>query len=89
MDVIQVVLTTVLVILATVLTVVGVQVILVLNEVRKTVRKVNLTVDVAEQKINKILNPFQSLGSVGTSLQTGFRIFESFIGWLDRDKNKK
>ncbi len=89
MDVMQVVLTTVLVILATVLTIVGVQVILVLNEVRRTLTKINTTVDLAEAKINKIVSPFQSLGNATASLKTGFRIFESFISWLDRDKNKR
>ncbi len=83
---VSVVLTVVLVILAVVLAVVGVQVVLVLNEIRKTLRKVNDTVDMAEEKINSVIAPIQSLGGVASNVQTGFKVFETFVGWLDRKR---
>lgn len=87
MDIVPIVVTVVLVILAIVLTVVGVQVILVLNEVRRTLRKVNQTVDLAEAKINAIVSPLQNLGGMASGLGTGFKMFETFVSWLNRNKD--
>lgn len=82
---------TVLVIVAVVLTiilsVVGVQIILVLTEVKRTLHKVNATLDEAEAKINSIVSPLQNLGGLANGLQTGIKVFESFTGWLTSRKD--
>jgi len=88
MEVLPVVLTSVLVVLAIILAVVGVQVILVLSEVQKTLRRVNHTIDSAEQRLSTLVTPLQNLGGMAAGLQTGFKVFEAFTGWLARNKDQ-
>lgn len=87
-EAVPIVLTIVLVIVAIVLAVVGVQVVLVLNEIRKTLTRVNDTLDTAEQRINAILTPLQNIGGMSQGLNTGFKVFEAFVGWLSRNNKK-
>lgn len=89
MEVLPVVLTSVLIVLAIILAVVGVQVVLVLREVQRTLKKVNNTIDAAEQRINFIVQPLQNLGGMASGLQTGFKVFEAFVGWLGRNKEDR
>jgi uncharacterized protein YoxC len=81
------VLTVVAVVLTIILSVVGVQIFMVLSEVKRTLHKVNGTLDEAEAKINAILSPLQNLGGLATGLQTGVKVFESFTAWLTNRKN--
>ncbi|NCN03677.1 MAG: hypothetical protein GW942_01220 [Candidatus Pacebacteria bacterium] len=89
MEVLPIVFSVVLVILAIVLSVVGIQIILVLVEVKRTLKKVNDTLDMAENKFNAIVQPLQNLGGMASGLNTGFKVFESFVGWLNRNKESK
>jgi len=77
----------ILIILTIILSVVGVQLVLVLIEVKKTLRKVNLVLDTAEQRLNSIVMPFQNIGGMASGLQTGFKVFEAFVGWLHRNSD--
>jgi uncharacterized protein YoxC len=88
MEVLPVVLTSVLVVLAIILAVVGVQVILVLSEIQKTLRRVNTTIDSAQQRLSSLVTPLQNLGGMAAGLQTGFKVFEAFVGWLSRNKDQ-
>lgn len=88
MDTLPIVFSIVLIILAIILSVVGIQIVLVLMEVKHTLRKVNRTLDTAEEKINAVVKPLQNLGGMAAGLSTGMKVFESFVGWLNRDKNK-
>jgi uncharacterized protein YoxC len=81
------VLAVVAIVLTIILSVVGVQIIMVLSEVKKTLNKVNTTLDDAEAKINSLISPLQNLGGLANGLQTGVKVFESFTGWLDKRKN--
>ena len=78
----------VLIVLTGVMTVVGIQMILVLSELRKTMQKVNSTLDIAEAKLTAVTQPLQSLGGMASGLSTGFKVFEAFTGWLQRNKEK-
>ncbi|HYD35240.1 MAG TPA: hypothetical protein VD999_04190 [Vitreimonas sp.] len=78
----------VLIVLTSVLTVVGVQIILVLAEMKKTLEKVNTTLDTAEAKLHAVTQPLQSLGGMASGLSTGFKVFEAFTGWLHRSKER-
>lgn len=89
MEVLPVVLTSVLIVLAIILAVVGVQVVLVLHEVQRTLRKVNSTIDLAEARINNIVQPLQNLGGMASGLQTGFKVFEAFVGWLSKSREDR
>lgn len=87
MDILPIVFSVIVIILTIVLSVVGVQLVLVLLEVRKTLKKLNGVLDTAEQKINAVVSPLQNLGGMASGLQTGFKVFESFVGWLNRNKD--
>lgn len=76
----------VLVVITIVLTVVGVQLIFVLQEMRKTIQKINVTIDMAEAKITNIVEPLQRIGGMASGVKTGIKVFETFVGWLNRDK---
>lgn len=86
-NLLPIVLTVVAVILTIILAVVGVQIVLVLSEAKRTLKKVNDTLDEAEAKINAIVSPLQNLGGLADGLQTGIKVFESFTGWLTNRKN--
>jgi uncharacterized protein YoxC len=88
MDILPIVFSVIIIILTIVLSVVGIQLVLVLLEVRKTLKKLNGVLDTAEQKINAVVSPLQNLGGIASGLQTGFKVFESFVGWLHRSKDK-
>ena len=77
----------VLVIITIILSVVGVQMVLILSELRHTLKKVNATLDQAEAKFSALLSPLQNIGGMAAGLQTGFKVFESFTSWLNRKKD--
>ncbi|NCN87336.1 MAG: hypothetical protein GW941_00405 [Candidatus Pacebacteria bacterium] len=89
MEVLPIVFSVVLVVLAIVLSVVGIQIIMVLMEVKRTLKKFNDTLDMAENKINAVIQPLQNLGGMAAGLNSGFKVFESFVGWLNRNKEAK
>lgn len=82
-----VILTTVLIVLSLVLTVVGVQLFMTLMEFKKTLRRVNEAVDLVENRFVSLTAPFQSLGGAVTGMRTGFKVFELFVNWLNRNKD--
>lgn len=87
MEILPTIFAVVLVIITIVLTVVGIQIIFVLNELRRTLHRVNEVLDSAEQKMNVVLQPLQSLGGLASGLTSGLKVFESFVGWLNRDRD--
>jgi uncharacterized protein YoxC len=87
-EIVPVVFSVVLVILTVVLSVVGIQLVMVLAELRRTLQRVNNTIDIAESKLNSVVQPFQNLGGMASGLTTGFKVFESFVGWLNRNNEK-
>jgi len=88
-ETLPIVLIIVLVLLTVVLLVVGIQIVLTLVEVRKTLTRANGLITDIEQKIDDIAHPLKNLGGVVGGLQTGFKLFEGFVGWLSHDKNRK
>jgi uncharacterized membrane protein len=89
MEILPIVFSVVVIILAIILSVVGVQFIFILLEVKKTLHKLNTTIDMAEVKLNAVLQPFQNFGGLASGLGTGFRVFETFVSWLQRNKDEK
>lgn len=88
MEVLPIIFAVVVVVLTIVLSVVGVQVIMVLAEIKKTLRRVNDTLEVVEEKIHIITNPFQNLGGALAGIKTGMQFFEAFTSWLGKSKKK-
>lgn len=88
MDYMPMIISVVLVVLTIVLTVVGVQLVMVLAEVKKTFVKLNTTLDTAETKFQALVSPLQNLGGMASGLRTGMKVFETFVGWLGREKER-
>lgn len=79
----------VLIIVTIVLTVVGYQLVMTLLELKRTLLRVNQLLDQAEDKFDSILLPLRNLGGIASGLQTGFKVFEGFIGWLNRPRDDR
>lgn len=78
----------ILVTLTVILTVVGIQLILVLNSLRKALGKINAAFDEVEQKVKAVTEPLQNLAGIASGVQTGVKVFEGFVGFLDRKKDE-
>jgi hypothetical protein len=86
MDILPIVFSVILVILTIVLSVVGIQMVLVLMEVRRTLRKANQTIELVEEKINSFTNPLKNLGGALGGIKTGMKFFEALTSWLQDKK---
>ncbi|MDQ3008421.1 MAG: hypothetical protein M3Q81_02380 [bacterium] len=86
MEVLPIIFAVILTILTVVLTIVGVQMVLVLSEIKKTLRKVNATLDTIEHTALSVTQPLHNLGGMATGLTTGFKVFESFVSWIQKNK---
>lgn len=78
-----------IVVLTLVLTAVGVQLFLVLKTFRQTVEKVNDVAQQAESSIKSIGKPLQNLVGIAAGVKTGVKVFEGFVGFLNRKKDEK
>ncbi len=78
-----------LIIVTIVLAVVGVQLMQTLAELKRTLLRVNQLLDQAEDKFDSIMSPLKNLGGIASGLQTGFKVFEGFIGWLNRPRDSR
>lgn len=86
MDFLPIVFAVVLVVVSIVLVAVGVQLMMVLNELKQTLRKVNMTLDTVDQTVSSVVRPLHNLGGMASGLTTGFKVFETFVGWLQRNR---
>ncbi len=86
MDYLSIIFAITMVVITIVLAVVGVYLVMVLTEARRTLRKVNDTLDVMEEKVTAFTQPLMRLGGMTTGLATGFKVFETFVSWLQRHK---
>jgi hypothetical protein len=87
MDPLVIILTVVASILSLVLLVVGVQTILVLQQLRKTLEKVNRMTDVVEFSVTKVVTPLSNLGGMMGGMKAGFRMLELFTAFLQKQTN--
>jgi hypothetical protein len=86
MEILPIVFSVVVIVLSIILSIVGIQFILILLEVRKTLMKANKTIDLIEDRANAILMPLQNWGGLASGLGSGLKVFETFVGWLQRSK---
>lgn len=89
MDPLVVVLTVVAAILSVVLIVVGVQTILVLQEVKRSLQRFNTMTDIVEKTVTKALSPLQNVGGMMTGFKTGFKLLETFSVFLKRSSQEE
>jgi len=88
-EILPIVLVVCLVILTIVLVVVAINLIGVLTESKKVLKKANATIDTTQEKITGILNPFHSLSSFVTNFTAGLKVAEGFMSFANKDKDKK
>lgn len=74
----------VIVLLTTMLTVIGVQIVLILKDLRKLINRTNSLIDRVEMKVSSFSNPFQNLTGVVDSFREGVRIFETVSSLINR-----
>lgn len=89
MELSQIFLTSALLVLLIVLAVAGVQLILVLSEMRQTLKRVNRLAEGTEQKIASLVQPLQQLGSAAVGLQTGLKAIEAVLEWMKERKTEE
>lgn len=89
MDPLVVLLIIVTSILTVLLVIVGVQVIMILKEVKHTLTHVNHTLDTADGIVSALSRPVNGLGDIVTGVRTGVRLTESFVSWLNRNKDNE
>lgn len=73
-----------LIILTIVLTAVGVQMYLLLVELRQTTQRVNTVIDEAEVRMNSVITPLQQIGASMTTVRASFKVFDAFAAWLNK-----
>lgn len=88
MDPLIIVLTIVVCIFALVLTVAGIQVILVLQEVKNTLKKVNVLAETIEKATNQVVAPLAGLGGTMDGLKSGLKVATAFMSWLNKESKK-
>ena len=85
-QIMPVVLVVVMIIVAVILVMVGVQLFFLLKETRATIRSINVLVDNANKKLDLVVNPIRTLGSLAAGVAGGLKVFDSFSGWLKSRK---
>ena len=65
---------------------VGVVIIQLVQKMKRTVDRVNNTIDLVEEKVTNLTSPFHNLAGMAASLGSGLKVFESFVMWMNRNK---
>ena len=86
MELLPTIFAVVLIVITIVLSIVGFQLVMVLQEMKKTLTKINTTIDTAEAKFSAVIEPLQKLGGAAAGIKTGMKVFEIFVQWLNREK---
>jgi uncharacterized protein YoxC len=87
-EILPLVLTIMLSVLTLMMVVVGVLAIQVLLKIRKTLDRVNSSIELVEDKLVSLTSPLHSIGGMAMSMKTGMKVFESFLGWVNRNKRE-
>jgi hypothetical protein len=85
-DILPLILTIMLSVLTIMMVIVGVIAIQVLLKIKKTLEHINSTIDLAEEKLVSLVSPLRSINGMASSLKSTMRVFESFLGWVNRNK---
>ncbi len=87
MDPLVIVLTVVAAVLSIILVVVGVQTILVLQEMRRSLQRFNELAEVLEQTLDRAFAPLQNLGGMMQGMKVGLKMFESFAHFIKKQSD--
>lgn len=69
------------VVMTIMLGVVAIYVVLLIADLRKTIIKVNSTLDMADQKIENITAPIENIANMASYLQSGLKVFDMVTKW--------
>ncbi len=69
-------------VLAVLLVIVGVQVIMILKEIKTTLTHINKTLDTADNVVAALSKPISGLSDIAAGVRTGLKITESFVSWI-------
>lgn len=75
-------------VLTVLLVIVGIQVILILKEVKTTLIHVNRSLDTADNIVSALARPVSGLSDIAAGVRTGLKITESFVSWIS-SKNRE
>jgi hypothetical protein len=79
----------VILLLTTVLVIAGIQVILILGNLNRTLGKLNRTIESAEFFLHNISNPLSDVKSLGQGVKTGLHVAEYIVSWIKDKKGKE
>lgn len=94
LDTVQIVLLFIIVIVSLLLVILGIQVFIILKELRRTISKANSVLDHASSITQSVSGPLHSLFSLTSGLKTGsilalLKLAKNFIGKDKEDKKEK
>lgn len=75
-------------ILAIFLIALGIQIFLILREVRDTLSRVNRLADTIEHSALKALAPLSSMGDFVSGVKGGMKVLDAFVGYLKRSNTR-
>ena len=81
-----IVLIVVMVIVAVVLICVGIQLYLLLKDTRRLIKSADALVNNADEKLDLVVNPIRTLGSLASGVAGGMKAFDAFNMWLKKRK---
>lgn len=82
MDPFIIFLTVVISILTLVLAIAGVQVILILRNINKSLNRFNQTLDYADHLLHSLSNPLSDIKAMGQGVKTGLHVAEHIVSWI-------
>ncbi len=86
-QVLPIVLIGVMVVVAMVLVAVGVQLFLLLKDTRRVMQSVDHVVVNVDEKLDLVVNPVRTLGSLASGVAGGMKAFDAFSAWLKHHKS--
>jgi hypothetical protein len=69
-------------VLTILLVIVGVQVVMILRELKTTLVHVNHTLDTADNVVSALARPVSGLSDIAAGVKTGLKITEAFVSWI-------
>lgn len=86
MDISQIISTTAIAVLTIIAAVIGIQVILILKEVKRSIDKVNSLINTAQDSMDKFSKPLIGLAGVFEGLKQSTKVIELVSDFMNRNK---
>jgi predicted PurR-regulated permease PerM len=76
----------VMLVVAITLVLVGIQLFFLLKETRTMVKSLDELARNSNHKLDQLINPIRTLGSLASGMAGGVKVFEAFSQWLNKQK---